>query len=143
MVDLQVGTILKPTGENMLDGDIEEIIDDNRPEGCPPRCQHVFMVADLDGFENVYIHANEANLYSVRPNEKPRRCDHAWVNAIWRLVVKYEDGEMPKDVAARCAEYARNYWAGTMSRFGYVEPPMFEYLAPSATVVRVLRRKPS
>lgn len=134
---LNVGDKLRSRKGNMLDGDIEEILENNRPDHYLPRSRYVFMCAHKEELDNVAV--DMEHLYAVMPAGEVYRLDHAWVNAIWSVVVSEgDDGNaMTPELIDKCNEYAAAYWDKKISRFGIRAPISFEYLTTGATVTKV------
>lgn len=141
--DLPVGTVLEPRRLNMLDGDVEEALEGNRPARKLSRMNAVFMADDMRALESVTVWA-DANLYLVRPTAKPLKLDHAWANEVWRLFGKADVTGMTPSLQDGIKLHARGYWSGTemhlvRSLDQRIYPAQWELLAPSATVVAKLR----
>lgn len=135
--ELAVGTILLPKGKNLLDGDIENILEENRPPNCIARDKAVYMVDNLRMLEDLYLYLD--NIYIVKPEQPVKRFDHAWVNAIYS-VLAHDDDNPSEESLRKCSRYADAYWQGSTSRLANLRsPPAYEFLAPSATVVERYR----
>lgn len=136
--DLPVGAILTPRGHHLLDDDIESTLEQARPTNRPARNASVFMVADRRALENLVTF--DSNVYRVRPRTPIIRLDHTWVNELWRLFAEHEDDDV--DITVSSARLATRYWSGARALAPRWEPnaqPIWEYLAPSAVVMRKLR----
>lgn len=128
------------TDRLMLDGDIDDFLERNRPAHIPNRNTMIFMVEDRDDLEDVAI--DQDHLYAIRPTSEVFIADHAWVNAIFNVIVREgDDGEaMTPELEAKCDEYAKGYWSGEFAfkKLGFREyRPALEYMTAGATVAKV------
>lgn len=126
--DLPNGAILRPGGNNLLDGDIEEVLEKNRPESKPSRHESVFMAPDMRTLEDLTVFT-DANIYQVTPSQPLVRVDHEWINKLWRLFAEHEN-DMNDTVLVHANILARRYWSGRPAS----GRPIWEYLAPAAVV---------
>lgn len=129
---LALGTVLEPRGQNLVDGDVEDLLEQRRPPDMPSRLHSVYMTDSYDDLETLAVNAN--HIYAVEPLGPVVGLDHAFVIAIWRLFAEDDDELTPE--RRRAAEaYADLYWSGEYSDFGRIDPPQMEYLTASAKVV--------
>jgi hypothetical protein len=123
--ELAIGTVLeaRPRGYvGSADPDLENLFERVRPEGCIPRQQAVFLVADPDLIDAAGGYTDF--IYEVEA-VSPRSHDLAWYTQAQILL---DDGDIPG-----AEEAARNYWDGVP--YPKRSSSLIEYLVRSATVV--------
>ena len=135
--ELPIGTILRPSGVNLLDGDIEEIMERYRPANRPARSASVFMALDERTLEDVTA-LSDPKLYRVWPAQPLIRLDHMWSHLLYRLMANNEDDPVA-DFDKQAAYFARGYWSGRPAPGERYDRAAWEYLAPSAKVLEQLR----
>jgi hypothetical protein len=134
--ELEPGLVLTPRGSGMagVDGDIEDLLEKNRPAQHPRRDAVIYMAADMRTLENV---ARDADyIYLVKPLTSPLRLDGSWVNRIWSLFAQNEDDLDNPEIVAEATRYAQGYWSGKpCPAYQPAHEAIWEYMALSAEVI--------
>ena len=134
--ELRIGTILRPSGVNLLDDDVEEPLERYRPSDRPARSASVFMALDERSLEDLTALA-EPKLYRVWPAQPLIRLDHMWANLLFRMLANHEDNPVA-DFDKQEAYFAQGYWSGRPAPGERYDRAAWEYLAPSARVLERL-----
>ncbi len=129
----KIGTVLRPSGQFPIDGDIEEIVESQRPPEMVGRDKGVYMAANAEDLE--HFAREDGHIYDVRPLGPVHRHDHRWINEIWSMVARAENEELNDEELLVAQDYARSYWNGECC--GRRWEAQWEYLTPSAEVVGV------
>lgn len=135
--ELEPGMILTPRGNAMsgVDGDIEDVLEANRPGAYPRRNEVIYMASDLRTLENVARSADY--IYLVKPLTPPLRLDGSWVNRIWTLFAQNEDDIANPNIVAEAARCAQGYWSGKpCPAYQPAHEAIWEYMTLRAEVVR-------
>jgi len=130
-VELKVGTVLRPRpGRYALGADpaLEALFERTRPEGCTPRPEAVFCVADPGEIDAAGGYVDHIVRIEPGTDAPLRRHDLSWYSHAQGLL---DEGDM--DAAERAAAA---YWDGVP--WPDPESSLFEYLARSGTVVAIL-----
>jgi len=130
--ELPIGTVLTARGDGYVgsaDGQVEALFESHRPEGCIPRGEAVFLVADPDLIDAAGGYADF--VYEVE-TDAAQGHDLAWYTQAQCLL-----GDGFTDRAAECA---LKYWAGIP--FDDPSASLTEYLARSASVIAELDEEP-
>jgi len=123
--EIGIGTVLTARAGGYAvsaDADLEGLFERHRPEGCIPRREAVFLVADPDLIDAAGGYTDF--IYEVEA-DAPQGHDLAWYT---EAQSRMEDGDMDG-----AAEAARCYWAG--APFPDSDSSLTEFLARSATVM--------
>jgi hypothetical protein len=131
---LDVGTILAPRAENLLDADIEIALDHVRPHGMIGRRTAVYATPTLSALEHVT--AGHDYHYRVEISDFVL-LDHSWANRVWRIFA--ESHEPPTaDAHRRIAILAAQYWTGRRAVADPLTPYAPEFLCRSARILEAL-----
>ena len=135
--ELEIGKTISFPFRVLINSEIDDLLDDARPEGTPRRGECIYMVDNENIGKNIGVTFDSGFIYEVIPDGTIVKADMSWIGQI-QLKGKTDDIsrllQLPESTLFSKLELSKNYWAEELS-----SKPVWEYLATSATPCKLIK----